>query len=122
MSRNDLQCKRNFHVQVLDLKLKTKPPNNLNEILNEYIFLNTFTKIGNRSILPSHLGLRPSKSLMNLKIKDLLNNNGKLIFPKDLKEKKWKMNTFTVYKLTIVSNSKILDSRKRKKMIFHNLQ
>ena len=44
LSRNDLKCKSNFHIQVLDcwFKIKTQPPNNLNEILNEYVFLNTY--------------------------------------------------------------------------------
>ena len=37
---------------------------------------------------------------MNLKIKDLLNNNGKLMSPKDLKEKKkWKINTLHINSL-----------------------
>ena len=41
LSRNDLTCKSNFHFQVCDcwFKIKSKPPNNLNEILNEYVFL-----------------------------------------------------------------------------------
>ena len=54
LSINNLKCKSKSHVQVLDcwFKLKTKAPSNLNEILNEYGFLNAFMKIGNRSILP----------------------------------------------------------------------
>ena len=101
LSRNDLKCKTNFHIQVLDcwFKIKTKPPNNLNGIPNEYVFLNTFI-FGNRSILPSHLGLRPSESLVNLKIKDLLNNNGKLMSSKDVMEKKkWKINIMYINSL-----------------------
>ena len=57
-------------------------PNNLNEILHKYVFLKTFIKIGHCSIQPSYLGLRCSEYQMNLKIKDLLNNKGKLMSPK----------------------------------------
>ena len=55
-----------------------------------------------------------SKSLINLKNKDL-NNNGELMFPKRFEGTEKLENKYILYKLTTVCNSKILDSRNFKK-------
>ena len=106
LSKNDLKCENKFHHQVLDcwFKLKSNPPNSTNEILNEYVFLNKFIQIDHNSILPSNLGLQISESLMDLKINDLLNPNGKFMLPIDLREKKLE-NKYFACKFFIISDS-----------------
>ena len=102
LSKNDLKCKSKFHYQVLDcwFQIKSNPPNNVNEILNEYVFLNKYIQIDNKSILPSHLGLQSTASVLDLKINDLLNVNGKFMLPNDLKEKKnWKISILRINSL-----------------------
>ena len=105
LSKNDLKCENKFHHQALDcwFKLKSNPPNSTNEILNEYVFLNKFIQIDHNSIIPSNLVLQSSESLMDLKINDLLNANGKLMLPIDLREKKnWKVSILHVNSLSAI--------------------
>ena len=95
LSKDDLNCKSSFHHQVLHcwFNFKSNPPNNINEILNEYIFLNKYVQIGHKSILPSRLGLESSEALMDIKIKDFLNSHGKFMSPEDINNtRKWKVN------------------------------
>ena len=61
-----------FHLQTLQplFKVKNKPPEDLQNILNECIFFNNQITINNAYIHPKDLGL--DKDLLHLKIVDLL--------------------------------------------------
>ena len=77
------ECK--FHHQVLNAwyNIKSKPPNSIQDIENENVFLNKYITTNNSPIHPSMLGLE--QDLMSLKLSNLLTNNGELSSAADLK-------------------------------------
>ena len=67
-----------FHYQVLQswFEVKARPPNNASEILNEYVCLNRYIKIGGLSISPDFFGKKDD--FIDLKVGNLLNDNNQI--------------------------------------------
>ena len=67
-----------FHKQSLKcwFEIKSQPPKNRNDILNEYIFENRHITINNMPFSPKDFGL--NSSVMRLKIFDILHINNNL--------------------------------------------
>ena len=96
-----------FHQQTLQawFKVKKKPPENLQNILNEYIFLNNQITINKLHIHPKELGL--DIDLINLKIVDLLDSK-KIATAENLRAKtEWNTNIINI--LPIGCYSQILE-------------
>ena len=67
-----------FHYQVLQcwFQVKSRPPETVNEILNEYICLNRYITVGGECVHPELLGYKDN--CINFKIFNLLNNNNEI--------------------------------------------
>ena len=89
-----------FHLQTLQawFKVKNNPPADLQNILNEYIFLNSQVTINNSYIYPKDLGL--DSDLLDLKIVDLLNKDKKFTTAEELRVRpEWSINIINLYSL-----------------------
>ena len=89
-----------FHQQTLQawFKIKNKPPENLQNILNEYLFFNNQITINKSHIHPKELGL--DIDLINLKIVDLLDSEKKLATAENLRARpEWNTNIINIYSL-----------------------
>ena len=89
-----------FHQQTLQalFKVKNKPPENLQNILNEYVFLNNQIAINKLHIHPKELEL--DIDLINLKIVDLLDSEKKFVTAENLRVKpEWNTNIINIYSL-----------------------
>ena len=74
----------NFHQQMLKcwFNFKSKSPESLQDMLNEYVFLNRYVTINSNLIHPKELGL--NEHYLNLKIIDLLNHRNKFMTCEEL--------------------------------------
>ena len=89
-----------FHLQTLQawFKVKNNPPEDLQSILNEYIFLNSHVNIDDSPIHPKDLGL--DNDLLDLKIVDLLNKEKKFTTAEELRVRPgWCINIINIYSL-----------------------
>ena len=87
-----------FHLQTLQawFKVNNNPPEDLQNILNEYIFLNSQITINDAHIHPKDLGL--DNDLLDLKIVDLLNKKNKLTTAEELRVRPdWSINIINIY-------------------------
>ena len=75
--KNIDKCKTPFHMQVLEswLNVSTGEPTNLKNTLNQFIFYNQYITVNNKPIEP----IFPNVHETEIKIIDILNNNGKFI-------------------------------------------
>ena len=89
-----------FHLQALQawFKVKNNPPEDLQNILNKYIFLNSQITIKDAHIHPKDLGL--DNDLLDLKIVDLLNKKNKFTTAAELRVRPdWSINIINIYSL-----------------------
>ena len=118
-----------FHRQTLQawFKVKNNPPEDLENIFNEYFFLNSRVTINGSYIHPKDLGL--DNDLLDLKTVDLLNKEKKFTTAEELRVRlELSINIINIYSLLdaipkqwkfIINNEVYIDILQTQNLVYH---